>query len=72
MPMADPMHSSMHHTRRNPARITPELALVDPDLAHRVRKWLPASRMGRKPPLPALRHASHTSAEGSEATSQRR
>jgi hypothetical protein len=66
--MNDSMHTSTYAARRDPARITPELALVDPDLASRVRKWLPTGRTGRKPPLPALRHASRASAEAPEAT----
>jgi hypothetical protein len=45
------------------ARVSPELALVDPDLARRLRQWLPAPRRPRRPPLPEL---------GSEATPLRR
>jgi hypothetical protein len=36
------------------ARITPELALVDPDLARRTRRWLPTSGARRTLPLPVL------------------
>jgi hypothetical protein len=35
-------------------RVSPELALVDPDLARRLQRWVPARRP-RRPPLPSLR-----------------
>ena len=37
------------------ARISPELALVDPELARRVRRRVPQKRLGHRPPLPVLR-----------------
>jgi hypothetical protein len=66
--MTDPMHT-VDPARRDPTRISPELALVDPDLARRVRKWLPTGRTRPKPPLPALRRGSRAGVEASEATS---
>ena len=36
-------------------RISPELALVDPELALRVRRRVPQKRLGHRPPLPVLR-----------------
>ena len=35
--------------------VTPELALVDPELARRVRRRVPQKRLGHRPPLPVLR-----------------
>ena len=49
---------------RNVARISPELALVDPDLAVRVRKWLRANCLSRRPPLPVLRHTTGLVSDG--------
>jgi hypothetical protein len=37
------------------ARITPELALVDPELRRRIQHWIPRKIPGRRPPLPSLR-----------------
>jgi hypothetical protein len=37
------------------ARISPELALVDPELARRVRRRVPQKRLGHRPPRPVLR-----------------
>jgi hypothetical protein len=37
------------------ARISPELALVDPELARRLRRRIPPKRLGHRPPLPVLR-----------------
>ena len=47
----------MAHVTRPPdlARISPELALVDPELAHRLRHRIPRKRPGHRPPLPVLR-----------------
>lgn len=39
------------------ARISPELALVDEELARRVRHRVPRKLPGRRPPLPILRLA---------------
>jgi hypothetical protein len=36
-------------------RVSPELALVDPDLARRLRARIPRKRPGHAPPLPILR-----------------
>jgi hypothetical protein len=38
-------------------RISPELALVDPELAYRVRRRIPRKVPGMRPPLPSLRLA---------------
>ena len=51
------------------ARISPELALVDPELARRVRHRVPQKRPGHRPPLPVLRLPEGASdhAQGSSA-----
>ena len=50
-------------------RISPELALVDPELARRVRHRVPQKRLGQRPPLPVLRLPEGASdpAQGSSA-----
>ena len=55
LPMEDPMETA--HVTRPPdlTRISPELALVDPELARRLRHRIPRKRLGHRPPLPVLR-----------------
>jgi hypothetical protein len=36
-------------------RVSPELALIDPELARRLRHRVPRKRPGHRPPLPVLR-----------------
>jgi hypothetical protein len=49
------METGAAETRAELARISPELALVDPELARRVRNRVLRKRPGRRPPLPVLR-----------------
>ena len=49
------MEASPLTRRPDIARISPELALVDPELARRVRRRVPEKRLGHRPPLPVLR-----------------
>jgi hypothetical protein len=53
--MEAPMEASPLTRRPDIARISPELALVDPELARRVRRRVPERRLGHRPPLPVLR-----------------
>jgi len=45
-------------------RISPELVLVDPELAERVRHRIPRKLPGHRPPLPALRLQSVPARDG--------
>jgi hypothetical protein len=56
MPMTNPM-ATTDVNRTEPARVSPELALVDADLAHRLRRRVPTTLRWKRPPLPVLRHA---------------
>jgi hypothetical protein len=49
------------------ARISPELALVDPELAHRVRRRIPRKVPGTRPPLPSLRLLASPTVTGPDA-----
>jgi hypothetical protein len=42
---------------REPGRVSPELALVDADLARRLRRRVPTTQQWKRPPLPVLRHS---------------
>jgi hypothetical protein len=53
------------------ARISPELALVDPELARRLRHRLPRKRPGHRPPLPVLRLPAGPGAAAGPADSSR-
>jgi hypothetical protein len=48
-------------------RISPELALVDPELAQRIRHRIPRKLPGQRPPLPILRLPSVAAHEGDSA-----
>ncbi|HEY7344974.1 MAG TPA: hypothetical protein VH620_05385 [Gaiella sp.] len=48
-------------------RISPELVLVDPDLAKRVRPRIPLLFRRRKPPLPVLHTADALTSAGDAA-----
>ncbi len=48
------------------ARVSPELALVDADLAHRLRRRVPTTWQWKRPPLPVLRHAALAQGRRSE------
>ena len=52
--MSDPMAPPTLETRPDIVRISPELALVDPELARRVRRRIPRKIPGLRPPLPSL------------------
>lgn len=61
--MDDPMEATaVTTTPEDIARISPELALVDPELARRVRHRVPQKRLGHRPPLPVLRLTASVSA----------
>ena len=53
--MDDSMDSTAVTKTPDIARISPELVLVDPELARRVRRRVPQKRLGHRPPLPVLR-----------------
>jgi hypothetical protein len=55
MPMSEPMASRVLYPHPDIARISLELALVDPELARRVRGRVPRKVPGLRPPLPSLR-----------------
>ena len=48
-------------------RISPELALVDPELARRIRHRIPRKLPGHRPPLPVLRLPSVPRHDGNAA-----
>ena len=48
-------------------RISPELALVDPELARRIRHRIPRKLPGHRPPLPVLRLPSGATHDGNAA-----
>jgi hypothetical protein len=52
--MSEPMNASAADVRPDVSRISPELALVDPELAHRIRRRVPRKIPGKRPPLPSL------------------
>jgi hypothetical protein len=52
MPMSECM-DSRDNQGAEITRVSPELALVDPDLASRLQRWLP-TRRPQRPPLPSL------------------
>jgi hypothetical protein len=56
--------------RPDVTRVSPELALVDPELARRLRLRLPRRLPPRRPPVPVLRLAA--SAEGAADPGARR
>jgi hypothetical protein len=58
--MIDLVDTAVPDARADIARISPELALVDPELACRVRDRIPRKRPGHRPPLPVLRLPSLT------------
>jgi hypothetical protein len=68
-----PMSSSMEPTGTtlppDITRVSPELALVDADLARRLRARIPRKRPGHTPPLPILRLPSAPERDG-EASPQ--
>jgi hypothetical protein len=67
-----PMTTSMEVTDvkgTDLARVSPELALVDADLAHRLRRRVPTTRQWKRPALPVLRHAAVAHGGGSELES---
>jgi hypothetical protein len=53
--MNDQMEASAVNRAPDVPRISPELALVDPELADRVRDRIPRTRPGHRLPLPVLR-----------------
>ena len=53
--MNDPVDANAMTRAPDIARISPELALVDPELARRLRGRVPQKRLGQRPPLPVLR-----------------
>jgi hypothetical protein len=55
VPMNDPMEASAVNRAPDVPRISPELALVDPELADRVRGRIPRKRPGHRLPVPVLR-----------------
>jgi hypothetical protein len=55
--MASAAHTIDDHAHSG---ISPELVLVDPELARRVRPRIPLLFRHRKPPLPALRLVEET------------
>ena len=55
MPMNEQMEASAVNLAPDVPRISPELVLVDPELADRVRGRVPRKRPGHRLPLPVLR-----------------
>jgi hypothetical protein len=60
--MASAAHTIDDHAHSG---ISPELVLVDPDLANRVRPRIPLLFLRRRPPLPVLRLVRNSSDEAS-------
>jgi hypothetical protein len=54
VPMNDQMEASAANLAPDVPRISPELALVDPELADRVRGRIPRKQLGHRLPLPVL------------------